>query len=79
MNERIRELWSQAEEEIKAEYEDESCRNRRLYNEIFLPKFAELIVQECIHALWTEECRTNAMTQAEYERGGNRIHKHFWG
>ena len=41
-------------------------------------KFAELIVQECIHALWTEECRTNAMTQAEYERGGNRIHKHFW-
>ena len=47
MNERIRELWSQAEEEIKAEYEDESRRNRRLYNEIFLPKFAELIVQEC--------------------------------
>jgi hypothetical protein len=41
-------------------------------------KFAELIVQECIHALWTEECRTNAMAQAEYERGGNRIHKHFW-
>ena len=47
MNERIRELWSQAEEEIKAEYEDESRRNRRLYNEIFLPKFAELIVREC--------------------------------
>jgi hypothetical protein len=48
MNERIQELWSQAEEEIKAEYEDESRRNRRLYNEIFLPKFAQLIVQECI-------------------------------
>ena len=48
MNERIRELWTQAEEEIKAEYEDESRRNRRLYNEIFLPKFAELIVRECI-------------------------------
>ena len=47
MNERIRLLWTQAEEEIKAEYEDESRRNRRLYNEIFLPKFAELIVQEC--------------------------------
>jgi len=47
MNERIRELWSQAEEEIKAEYEDESRRNRRLYNEIFLPKFAQLIVREC--------------------------------
>jgi len=48
MNERIQQLWSQAEEEIKAEYEDESRRNRRLYNEIFLPKFAELIVKECI-------------------------------
>jgi hypothetical protein len=34
--------------EIKAEYEDESRRNRRLYNEIFLPKFAELIVAECL-------------------------------
>ena len=48
MNERIRQLWDQAQEEIKAEYEDESRRNRRLYNEIFLPKFAELIVRECI-------------------------------
>ena len=48
MNERIQQLWSQAEEEIKAEYEDESRRNRRLYNEIFLPKFAELIVRECM-------------------------------
>ena len=48
MNERIKQLAEQAGEEIKAEYEDESRRNRRLYNEIFLPKFAELIVQECI-------------------------------
>jgi hypothetical protein len=44
-----------------------------------LKKFAELIVRECIHALWTEECRINAMTQADYERSGNRIHKHFYG
>jgi hypothetical protein len=48
MNERIRELAEQAGEEIEAEYEDESRRNRRLYNEIFLPKFAELIVRECV-------------------------------
>jgi len=47
MNERIKELAEQAGAEIKAEYEDESRRNRRLYNEIFLPKFAELIVREC--------------------------------
>jgi hypothetical protein len=48
MNERIQQLWTQAGEEIKAEYEDDSRRNRRLYNEIFLPKFAELIVRECM-------------------------------
>jgi hypothetical protein len=51
MNERIQKLWSQAEEEIKAEYEDESRRNRRLYNEIFLPKFAELIVKETMQVV----------------------------
>jgi hypothetical protein len=51
MNERIRELADQAGEEIKAEYEDESRRNRRLYNEIFLPKFAELIVQDLIDSM----------------------------
>jgi len=47
MNERIRLLAEQAGEEIEAEYEDESRRNRRLYNEIFLPKFAQLIVRDC--------------------------------
>ena len=52
MNERIKQLAEQAGEEIKAEYEDESRRNRRLYNEIFLPKFAELIVRECMSNLY---------------------------
>ena len=47
MNERILELLKQAEEETNAEYQDESRRKRRLYNEILLPKFSELIVQEC--------------------------------
>jgi len=68
MNERIHELA------VIASTETNWWDVSHAYNE----KFAELIVQECIHALWTEECRTNAMAQAEYERGGNRIHKHFW-
>jgi hypothetical protein len=53
MNERIRKLAEQAGKEIEAEYEDESRRNRLLYNEIFLPKFAELIVKECIDKITT--------------------------
>jgi hypothetical protein len=48
MNERIRQLLRQAEEETNAEYEDESRRKRRLYNEILLPKFAKLIVEDCM-------------------------------
>ena len=51
MNERIRQLAEQAGEEIQAEYEDESRRNRRLYNEIFLPKFAELIISDVLDIL----------------------------
>jgi len=47
MNERFNQLLKQVEEETNAEYQDESRRKRRLYNEILLPKFAELIVQEC--------------------------------
>jgi hypothetical protein len=69
MNERIRQLATQAGEEIKAEYEDESRRNRRLYNEIFLPKFAQLIVRECVGIA------------DEYDGAGStivsRIEKHF--
>ena len=41
-------------------------------------KFAELIVQECIHALWTEECRTSDLAMDEYTRGARKIHKYFW-
>jgi hypothetical protein len=47
MNERFNQLLKQVEEETNAEYQDESRRKRRLYNEILLPKFAELIVREC--------------------------------
>ena len=72
MNERIRELWSQAEEEIKAEYEDESRRNRRLYNEIFLPKFAEMIVREC-----AEACEKNSYLALNGWQRAKQIREHF--
>ena len=77
MNERIKQLAEQAREK-KFDYRFQEGESQYIYvlNEV---KFVELIVQECIHALWTEECRINAMTQADYERSGNRIHKHFYG
>ena len=42
-----------------------------------LEEFAELIVQECIWALWTEECRTSDLASEEYTRGSNKIKEHF--
>lgn len=47
MSPKIRELAEQATELCQTEFESEGLRQRRLYNEIFLPKFAELIVREC--------------------------------
>ena len=78
MNERIKELAEQAEEEIKAEYEDESRRNRRLYNEIFLPKFAELIVRDCMKESMDEIVADEDLAQEkdplikEYLAGNNQ-------
>ena len=40
-------------------------------------KLAELIVRECIWALWTEECRTSDLASEEYTRGSNKIKEHF--
>lgn len=66
MNERFNQLLKQVEEETNAEYQDESRRKRRLYNEILLPKFADLIVRKCIQAVknvggYNEEYHMNAI------------------
>jgi hypothetical protein len=42
-----------------------------------IEKFAELIVKECIWALWTEECRTSDLASEEYTRGSKKIKRHF--
>ena len=76
MNERIKELAEQAGAEIKAEYEDESRRNRRLYNEIFLPKFAELIVRECIDIIAPYTVRMSRPGE-EYLHPILEIREHF--
>ena len=40
-------------------------------------KFAELIVKECIWALWTEECQTSDLASEECLRGSNKIKEYF--
>jgi hypothetical protein len=40
-------------------------------------KFAELIVRECICALWTEECHNSDLALEEFERNSAKIKEHF--
>ena len=71
MNQRIQELIEQSTER----YLDWGGENER--TELNAEKFAELIVRECIWALWTEECRTSDLASEEYTRGSNKIKEHF--
>jgi len=90
MNERIKELLKQVEEETNEEYQDETRRKRRLYNEILLPKFAELIVAECaalakskserIQSMETDDRGDQAQIHSlawQFEEFGYEIKKHF--
>ncbi|CAB4223417.1 hypothetical protein UFOVP1666_198, partial [uncultured Caudovirales phage] len=46
-------------------------------SKVRLDKFAELIVQECIDALWTEECHTSDLAVEDYNRKSKKIKQHF--
>jgi len=73
MNERIKELAEQATTYIEP---TSNSGEGWIFDK---EKFAELIVKECIWALWTEECRTSDLASEEYTRGSNKINDHFWG
>ena len=40
-------------------------------------KFTQLLVQECIESLWTEECDTSDLALEEYTRNRKRIEQRF--
>ena len=67
MNERIEGLWWKA----RIGYNNQNCDPE------VLEKFAELIVQECIDALWTEECHTSDLAVEDYNRNCRKIKEHF--
>ena len=68
MNERIKELMQKAGTDSSGKWMGVEHAT----------EFAELIVKECIWALWTEECRTSDLASEEYTRGSNKINDHFW-
>ena len=76
MNEQINQLYQQALE-FAYKNVNKEIWNTDNFHAIVAGKFAELIVRECIWALWTEECRTSDLASEEYTRGSNKIKEHF--
>ena len=77
MNERIRQLAEQATEIVETVGPQSRGGWSSSYARFDREKFAELIIRECIWALWTEECRTSDLASEEYTRGSNKIKEHF--
>ena len=74
MNERIRELAERCGLYGVADYDNTISED---VSKVRLDKFAELIVQECIDALWTEECHTSDLAVEDYNRNCRKIKEHF--
>jgi hypothetical protein len=73
MNERIRQLADEA-----AKYSAiMALPTGQSGNELFVEKFAELIVRECAKSLWTEECHNSDLALEEFERNSAKIKEHF--
>ena len=77
MNDLIKKLAEQATEYATTRHPLSNHIVLSVNSEKFEQKFAELIVAECIWALWTEECRTSDLASEEYTRGSNKIKEHF--
>jgi hypothetical protein len=72
MNERIRELAVQAEklaDEATNAYNDDTGNWRKVWNEVYDEKFAELIVRECVDSM--EKCFAGGI--------GTDNNKDVWG
>ena len=67
MNERLRELARQASVQSFG----------HIRNAYFEEKFAELIIQECMDALWTESHFMSDLAVEDYQANCKRIKQHF--
>jgi hypothetical protein len=72
MNERIQILAGQAED-----YADGIVDQGGEFHEAYTKKFAELIVKECVTALWTDECVYSDLALEEFEKNSAKIELHF--
>lgn len=73
MNTRIQELKQQSYVTKRGEV----CFDDGDVEIIDVNKFAELIIAECVIALWTTENNTSDLAIEEYKRAKNKIAEHF--
>ena len=73
MNERIKQLAEQATSYMPGQPPYDGLTFDMFDKE----KFAELIVEECITALRTDECNYSDLAVEEFTRNRKRIRKHF--
>lgn len=71
MNNRIKELIAQATHAL--EYDDDDGFAGEFHKELF----AEMIIRECISALWEEECHVSDLAIAHFYRNKEKILQHF--
>lgn len=81
MNKQIKQLAEQARVQDRGyfiyQYGGPTGTMQSVEKAIDLEKFAELIVQECCLALWTEECHSSDLAFDEVKRNATRIKEHF--
>ena len=74
MNERMKQMAERCGLYGVADYDNTISED---VSKVRLDKFAELIVKECIDALWTEECHTSDLAVEDYNRKSKKIKQHF--
>jgi hypothetical protein len=79
MNELIKQLAEQAKKYaldamIKITDKEQALK---VYSESYDTKFAELIIEECKLAFWSESCRVSDLAYLEYSSNCKKIQEHF--
>ena len=74
MNERMKQMAERCGLYGVADYDNTISED---VSKVRLDKFAELIVKECIDALWTEECHTSDLAVEDYNRKSKKIKQLF--
>ena len=75
MNSRIEELANDAFAHAQTRHSQHSPE----LIHTFTSKFAELIIDECAQALWTDECSVSDLAMEQFNSNRKKIKQHFEG